>query len=54
MTEGCLEIQGYLVGHPHLIALYEDVTNGLDARSKFPGEKHDLQVALRKRANVAS
>ena len=29
MKEGCREIQGYLVGHPHPIALYKDVTNGL-------------------------
>ncbi|QKC82055.1 amino acid permease [Mesorhizobium sp. NZP2077] len=54
MTEGCPEIQGYLVGHPHPIALYEEVTNGLGTRSKFSGEKQDSEVALRKRANVAS
>lgn len=33
MKEGCPEIQGYLVGHPHPIALYKDVTDGLSPGS---------------------
>ncbi|ESW90809.1 diguanylate cyclase [Mesorhizobium sp. LSJC269B00] len=40
MKEGCPEIQGYLVGRPHPIALYKDVTNGLSPGSAF-GEPED-------------
>jgi EAL domain-containing protein (putative c-di-GMP-specific phosphodiesterase class I) len=37
MKEGCPEIQGYLVGHPHPIALYKDVTDGLSPGSALGG-----------------
>ncbi|ESZ61008.1 diguanylate cyclase [Mesorhizobium sp. L103C119B0] len=40
MKEGCPEIQGYLVGRPHPIALYKDVTNGISPGSAF-GEPKD-------------
>ncbi|MER9455931.1 amino acid permease [Mesorhizobium sp. M0478] len=39
MKEGCPEIQGYLVGRPHPIALYKNVTNGISPGSAFAEPK---------------